>query len=82
MYPDLAHHPILILRDNKLLMDDNLQQTTIYGSSTYSRDLFCSDRLLPQLRTGDIIVFGNAGSYCASSYCEFLGFPKPNEYFV
>ena len=34
------------------------------------------------LKIGDIVVFGNAGSYSASSHSQFLGFPKPEEFFI
>jgi diaminopimelate decarboxylase len=82
MYPDIARHPVMIIRDGFQLFTYSLFPTSIYGSSTYSRDLFSKNAQLPELKIGDIVVFGNAGSYSASSYTQFLGFPKPNEYFI
>ena len=82
LYPESANHPAMIIRDGKQLFDSNTQKSTIYGSSTYSRDIFCQDRQLPELKIGDIVVFGNGGSYSASSHSEFLGFKKAEEIFI
>ena len=82
MYPDIASHPVMIIRNNDRLISELLYPTTIYGCSTYSRDLFSKKIQLPELEIGDTVVFGNAGSYSASSYTHFLGFPKPEEYFI
>lgn len=82
LYADLANHPVMIIRNGKQLISDEKKPSTIYGCSTYSRDIFSNDIALPELIIGDIVVFGNAGSYCASSHMQFLGFQKPKEYFV
>jgi len=82
MYPEIANHPVVIIRDEVQLITETLFPTTIYGCSTYSRDLFSKMIQLPELEIGDTVVFGNAGSYSASSYSHFLGFPHPEEYFV
>lgn len=82
-YPETARHPVMILRHGELLSDSSDRLiTSIYGCSTYSRDLFRSKILLPEIKKGDVVVFGNAGSYSASSYTHFLGFKKPDEYFL
>lgn len=82
LYPESANHPAMIIRNGEQILDKNNQKITIYGSSTYSRDIFCKNRQLPELRIGDIVVFGNGGSYSASSHSEFLGFKKAKEIFV
>jgi len=82
MYADIANHPVMIIRDRVQLNSDMCYPTTIYGCSTYSRDLFSKMIQLPELKIGDTVVFGNAGSYSASSYTHFLGFPKPEEHFI
>lgn len=82
LYPDIANHPVAIVREGVQLTAGPFYATTIYGCSTYSRDLFSTKALLPDLEVGDTVVLGNAGSYSASSYCQFLGFPKPEEYFI
>lgn len=82
MYPEIANHPVMIIRENVQLTSDLRYSTSIYGCSTYSRDLFSKMVQLPELKIGDTVVFGNAGSYSASSCTHFLGFPKPEEYFI
>lgn len=82
LYPDSANHPIMIIRDGDQLISDKTVTTTIYGCSTYSRDIFSNNVELPELKIGDVVVFGNAGSYSASSHMQFLGFPKSEEYFI
>ncbi len=82
LYPEIANHPVAVIRNGVQLFSDETYPTTIYGCSTYSRDIFSNKAILPELQIGDVVVFGNAGSYCASSYMQFLGFPKPEEYFI
>jgi diaminopimelate decarboxylase len=82
MYPDLALDPVKVVRDGKVLSGKEQHVSIIYGNSTYSRDIFRKDIYLPEIETGDILVFGNAGAYSSSSYSEFLGFDKPEEYFI
>lgn len=82
IYPESASHPVRIIRNGSLLESDNQVNTTIYGCSTYSSDIFCKDKKLPMLFIGDLVIFANSGSYCASSHCEFLGFDKPKEIFI
>lgn len=82
MYPDTASHPVAVVREGKQLHAAECLPTTVYGCSTYSRDIFSNLMDLPELQVGDILVYGNAGSYSASSYMQFLGFPKSEEYFI
>ena len=82
LYSDIANHPVGIIRDGVQLTAEKMKPTLIYGCSTYSRDIFSKNIELPKLKIGDVIVFGNAGSYCASSFMEFLGFQKPKEFFI
>ena len=82
MYPETAVHPAMVVRNGVQLYSEKTYDTTVYGSSTYSRDIFAKEVQLPKIEVGDIIVLGNSGSYSASSYCEFLGFKKPQEYFI
>ena len=82
LYSGIANHPVGVIRDGTQLTAETGKPTLIYGCSTYSRDIFSNNIELPELKIGDIIVFGNAGSYCASSFMEFLGFQKPKEFFV
>ncbi len=80
-YPDSAHHPVTLLNAGPSLNGRPEISTSVYGCSTYSRDFLARDVHLPHARVGDIIVLGEAGSYCASAYTHFLGFPQPKEIF-
>jgi len=82
MYPETARHPVAVVRNGVQLLKSESFPTTVFGCSTYSRDIFSNHVELPELQVGDILVYGNAGSYSASSYMQFLGFPKPKEHFV
>ncbi len=79
-YPDKARHPVYIISNN-LKSDDKLD-SSIYGCSTYSRDFLATNIKLPPVQDNDVIIFGNAGSYCSSMTTDFLGFPKPEEFFI
>ena len=82
LYPETAVHPAVVMRKSIQVMDENMKNSSVYGCSTYSRDFLVRNIQLPKVEIGDIIVLGNAGSYCASSYTQFLGFDKPGEFFV
>lgn len=82
LYPETAFHPTVIIRNGVQVIAENMKSTSVYGCSTYSRDFLVRNIMLPKAETGDIIVLGNAGSYCASSFSQFLGFEKPEEFFV
>jgi diaminopimelate decarboxylase len=81
-YPDNAFHPINIIHTNGTIPSNKSVKSVIYGCSTYSRDFLAHDVDVPTVHPGDIVVFGHAGSYCASAHTEFLGFPKAKEFFV
>lgn len=82
MYPDLALHPVYVVRNGKVLTSKEQHVSIIYGNSTYSRDIFRKNIYLSKIKIGDMLVFGNSGSYSSSSYSQFLGFEKPEEYFI
>jgi diaminopimelate decarboxylase len=81
-YPDDAYHPVTLLGQNGQSPDAEQHLSSIYGCSTYSRDFFSRDLQLPPVQLDDLLVFGHAGSYCATAFTHFLGFPRPAELFV
>ncbi len=81
-YPDTACHPVAVLDYKGKQKAGGEVKSLIHGCSTYSRDLLAKNIDLGRVDKKDIIIFGHAGSYCASSYTEFLGFQKPEELFV
>jgi diaminopimelate decarboxylase len=82
LYPDSAVHPGALLRPIGSDPVNRVMLTSIYGCSTYSRDFLAHDILFPVASEGDIVVLGEAGSYCASLHTSFLGFPPAEEFFL
>ncbi len=80
-YPDGAYHPLTPLAADGHELDAGTLRSSVYGCSTYSRDYFARDVTLPEMQVGDLLAFGHAGAYCASSYTTFLGFRPAAEIF-
>jgi diaminopimelate decarboxylase len=81
MYPDSAFHPVFAVQSSATRSPTPVP-SRVCGCSTYSRDYLARDIELPPVTAGDRIIFGHAGSYCASSHLSFLGFPKCRELFL
>lgn len=81
-YPEHAYHPAAIIHQEPSLNNKPWLASSVYGCSTYSRDFLAHNIQLPESAVGDIVVFGYAGSYCATAHTSFLGFPKVEEYFL
>lgn len=45
-------------------------------------DTFASDRLVPEIRLGDLLVFENAGAYCYSMSSPYNTRPRPAEVYI
>jgi diaminopimelate decarboxylase len=80
-YPDSARHPATLLHADQWGNGAPGMPSAVYGCSTYSRDFLARDLMLPKAEIGDIIVLGQAGSYCATAFTHFLGFEQPKEIF-
>lgn len=80
-YPDSAHHPVTLLHADRWGNGAAGIPSAAYGCSTYSRDFLARDVMLPRAEIGDILVLGQAGSYCATAFTHFLGFEQPKEIF-
>jgi diaminopimelate decarboxylase len=84
LYPDTAHHPVTLLpagASGAAPAGPLALTTDVYGCSTYSRDYLAREVRLAPARPGDLVVLGQAGSYCAALFTHFLGFPRPLELF-
>jgi len=80
LYPDSAFHPVWILRSGRVVSGAEVP-SCVFGCSTYSRDFLSWNCRVPGVEPGDLVVFGNAGAYCAALYTRFLGFPPAAEVF-
>ncbi|GAB4244035.1 MAG: diaminopimelate decarboxylase [Ekhidna sp.] len=45
-------------------------------------DSFASDRIIPEVRKGDFLVFKNAGAYCATMASNYNSRPRPAEVLI
>ena len=81
-YGEKTRHPVFVFDQNGCYKNTDSRASMIVGCSTYSRDIFINKINLCQVEPGDFLIFGNAGSYCASSYTQFLGFEKPKELII
>lgn len=82
-YPGKTNHPVILLNEKgKVKSDKDLIKSKIMGCSTYSKDFLSHLSVLPPAKIGDTVIFSHSGAYCASSYTEFLGFPKSKEIFI
>jgi diaminopimelate decarboxylase len=81
-YPDSAFHPAVLLPADGRAAAALEVPTDVFGCSTYSRDYLARGVELPAAEPGDLVVFGQAGAYCASAHTAFLGFPRPEEHFI
>jgi diaminopimelate decarboxylase len=60
-----------------------LQRVTVCGNLCTSLDVLAQDILLPDPRTGDVLMVSNAGAYAASlSPFSFASFPRPAELYM
>ncbi len=57
-------------------------KTDVVGPVCESGDVFCKDRLLPELRTGDLIAFLSAGAYGFTMASNYNTRPRPAEVLV
>jgi diaminopimelate decarboxylase len=80
LYPDSARHPHTLLPADGRDAGEPLP-SQVYGCSTYSRDFLVWEGALPEARSGDLVVLGQAGAYSASLHTAFLGFPPAPEIF-
>lgn len=45
-------------------------------------DSFASDRIIPEVRKGDLLVFNNAGAYCSTMASNYNSRPRPAEVLI
>lgn len=75
-WKDAGYHEIIKINN---LGDKELKKYTICGNSVLQRDYLAEDRILPELKIGDLLAFKNAGAYCAAMASGFPGYQLPQE---
>lgn len=72
-----AYHTILNLTNP----DGPVHKYDVVGNICET-DTFASDRMIPEIRRGDILCFENAGAYCYSMASSYNTRPRPAEVYL
>ena len=72
-------HDIEVIRDNQVVSRDNLVEQTVVGNICESGDILAKDRMLPEIKTGDIVCALDAGAYGYSMCSSYNSRPRPAE---
>lgn len=75
-------HDIEILRDGEVVSRDELQEITVTGNICESGDLLAKDRMLPEIRRGDLACVLDTGAYGYSMCSPYNSRPRPAELLV
>jgi diaminopimelate decarboxylase len=73
-----AHHEIKLARDP---FGQPAMRVTVCGRHS-EPDILFPDRMLPELRTGDILAVQSAGAYTVNMSSNYMGFLRPPVVFV
>ena len=75
-------HDIEILRDGAAVPREDLQEITVTGNICESGDLLAKDRMLPEIRRGDLACVLDTGAYGYSMCSPYNSRPRPAEVLV
>ncbi len=75
-------HDIEILRDGEVVSRDELQEITVTGNICESGDLLAKDRMLPEIKRGDLACVLDTGAYGYSMCSPYNSRPRPAEVLV
>jgi len=73
-----AHHEVKLARDP---LGDPAMRVTICGRHS-EPDILFPDRMLPELRSGDLLAVQSAGAYTVNMSSNYMGFLRPPVVFV
>jgi diaminopimelate decarboxylase len=73
-HPDSPHRVQAVGRAHET---KSLEEVTIVGRTTFSRDILAQCKLPSTIELGDLLVFEDAGAYCQSMISQFLGQGEP-----
>ncbi len=77
-----SYHDIEIIRDGKVVPRENMSEITITGPICESGDIIAKDRMLPQIKEGDIACVLDAGAYGYSMASTYNTRPRPAEVMI
>lgn len=77
-----SYHEIEILRNGKPVARDNMEEISVSGNICESGDLIAKDRLLPEIKTGDLACVLDAGAYGYSMSSSYNTRPRAAEVMI
>lgn len=75
-------HDAEIIRDSKVVSRDNLVEQSIVGNICESGDILCKERMLPEVKKGDLVCLLDTGAYGYSMCSTYNSRPRPAEVMV
>lgn len=75
-------HDIEVIRDNKIVARDNLTEQTVTGNICESGDILAKNRMLPEIKTGDLVAVLDSGAYGYAMCSSYNSRPRPAELLV
>lgn len=78
--PNDWYHDIFILSSDGSLKESKLAPQTIAGPLCFSGDVLCTDRNLPKIEVGDLVVIADVGAYTFSMWSRYNSRPMPAIY--
>ena len=75
-------HDIELIRDDKVVARENMDEVTVCGNICESGDLLCKDRMMPKAQRGDIVGVLDAGAYGYSMCSNYNSRPRPAEVMI
>lgn len=75
-------HDVEVLRDGKPVSRDELKEITVTGNICESGDLLAKDRMLPEIKKGDLACILDAGAYGYSMCSTYNSRPRPAEMLI
>lgn len=75
-------HDAEIIRDSKVVSRDNLLEQNIVGNICESGDILCKERMLPEVKKGDLVCILDTGAYGYSMCSTYNSRPRPAEVMI
>ncbi len=77
-----SYHDIEVLRNGKAVARENMIEQNISGQICESGDLIVKDRMLPEIKEGDLVAVLDAGAYGYSMASTYNTRPRPAEVLI
>ena len=75
-------HDVEVIRNNEVVSRDNLSAKTVVGNICESGDILAKDRMLPEIKRGDLVAILDTGAYGYSMCSTYNSRPRPAEVLV